>query len=94
MSELLISVLCFPPTAERNPPSPSGGEKLRWRKESFPWRNQQHQHHDSDRSTHHQASHHQDLHQESTTVEGHLAAEANMVVLDTLENIVQVWRKA
>ncbi|KAK3891189.1 hypothetical protein Pcinc_004905 [Petrolisthes cinctipes] len=79
---------------ERNPPSPSGGEKLRWRKESFPWRNQQHQHHDSERSTHIQTSHHQDLHQESTAVEGHLAAECNMIILDTLENIVQVLTTA
>ncbi|XP_069184985.1 dedicator of cytokinesis protein 7 isoform X10 [Procambarus clarkii] len=67
--------------AERNPPSPSGtGEKLRWRKESFPWRHHQQ---DTDRSPQHE------LEQESQ-VEGHLAAEANMVILDTLENIVQV----
>ncbi|XP_069184987.1 dedicator of cytokinesis protein 7 isoform X14 [Procambarus clarkii] len=66
---------------ERNPPSPSGtGEKLRWRKESFPWRHHQQ---DTDRSPQHE------LEQESQ-VEGHLAAEANMVILDTLENIVQV----
>ncbi|XP_042203401.1 dedicator of cytokinesis protein 7-like isoform X8 [Homarus americanus] len=67
--------------ADRNPPSPSGtGEKLRWRKESFPWRHHQQ---DTDRSPQHE------LEQESQ-VEGHLAAEANMVILDTLENIVQV----
>ncbi|XP_071517868.1 dedicator of cytokinesis protein 7 isoform X2 [Panulirus ornatus] len=67
--------------AERNPPSPSGtGEKLRWRKESFPWRHHQQ---DTDRSPQHE------LEQESQ-VEGHLAAEANMVILDTLENVVQV----
>lgn len=67
--------------AERNPPSPSGGgEKLRWRKESFPWR---HHPQDTDRSPQHE------LEQESQ-VEDHLAAESNMVILDTLENIVQV----
>ncbi|XP_069942514.1 dedicator of cytokinesis protein 7 isoform X12 [Cherax quadricarinatus] len=71
--------------AERNPPSPSGtGEKLRWRKESFPWRHHQQ---DTDRSPQHE------LEQESQ-VEGHLAAEANMVILDTLENIVQVVTNA
>ncbi|XP_069942509.1 dedicator of cytokinesis protein 7 isoform X6 [Cherax quadricarinatus] len=70
---------------ERNPPSPSGtGEKLRWRKESFPWRHHQQ---DTDRSPQHE------LEQESQ-VEGHLAAEANMVILDTLENIVQVVTNA
>lgn len=71
-------MLSRPP--ERNPPSPSGGEKLRWRKESFPWR---HHPQDTDRSPQHE------LEQESQ-VEDHLAAEANMVILDTLENVVQV----
>ncbi|XP_063863721.1 dedicator of cytokinesis protein 7-like isoform X4 [Scylla paramamosain] len=71
--------------AERNPPSPSGGgEKLRWRKESFPWR---HHPQDTDRSPQHE------LEQESQ-VEDHLAAESNMVILDTLENIVQVLTTA
>ncbi|XP_069991563.1 dedicator of cytokinesis protein 7 isoform X5 [Penaeus vannamei] len=71
--------------AERNPPSPSGtGERLRWRKETFPWRHQQQ---DTERSTH------QELEQESQ-VEGHLASEANMIILDTLENIVQVVTNA
>ncbi|XP_068201997.1 dedicator of cytokinesis protein 7 isoform X2 [Palaemon carinicauda] len=70
---------------ERNPPSPSGtGERLRWRKDTFPWR---HHHQDSERSLQ------QEIDQDSQ-VEGHLAAEANMVILDTLENIVQVVTNA
>ncbi|RXG71099.1 Dedicator of cytokinesis protein 7 [Armadillidium vulgare] len=86
--------------AEKNPPSPtigggcqfgsnssSGGEKLRWRKDTFPWKNQQNMQHslhsqDGDRIL-------QDLEQDSQ-VEGFLASEANMIILDTLENIVQV----
>lgn len=68
---------------ERNPPSPSN-TGVRWRKETFPW---WHHQQETDRSPQHE------LEQESQ-VEGHLAAEANMVILDTLENIVQVIAKA
>ncbi|XP_076063961.1 dedicator of cytokinesis isoform X2 [Oratosquilla oratoria] len=79
---------------DRNPPSPSGtGERLRWRKDTFPWRGHHHHHHqqhhnqDSERSLMHELD-------QELQVEGHLAAEANMIILDTLENIVQVLTEA
>ncbi|KAK7069782.1 Dedicator of cytokinesis protein 7, partial [Halocaridina rubra] len=70
---------------ERNPPSPSGtGERLRWRKETFHWRNH---HQDTEHSVHSEID-------QDSQVEGHLAAEANMVILDSLENVVQVVTNA
>ena len=66
---------------------PAGGEKLRWRKDTFPWKAQ---------SSLHQSMQSQDGDRtiteldHDTQTEGFLSSEINLVILDVLENIVQV----
>ena len=73
-----------------------GGERLRWRKDTFPWK--QHHHHQQQmpqncnqqqQSEGDRSSAIQDI-QPDPQVEAHLASEVTMLILDTLENIVQV----
>ncbi|XP_035223308.1 dedicator of cytokinesis protein 7-like, partial [Stegodyphus dumicola] len=66
---------------DRNPPSPSpnAGEKLRWRKDQMIWKSTS-EFVDRPKMEVETAAH----------IEGNLAAEVNMIVLDTLELIVQV----
>lgn len=72
--------MCY---VERNPPAPGWtGDRLRWRKEQMAYRPATEQ---PDRHSHSQAE--SDAH-----VEGNLATEVSLVILDTLEQIVQVSR--
>lgn len=76
--KILVSYFIF---LERNPPPPGwSGDRLRWRKEQMAYRPVTDV---PDRQSHSQAE--SDAH-----IEGNLATEVSLVILDTLEQIVQV----
>jgi primosomal replication protein N len=73
---MLIKIL-----AERNPaPAGGGGEKLRWRKDVLTWKSS-----NNEANERPKAELEMDAH-----IEGNLNTELGLVMLDTLENIVQV----
>jgi hypothetical protein len=66
--------------AERNPAPAGGGEKLRWRKDVLTWKSS-----NNEANERPKAELEMDAH-----IEGNLNTELGLVMLDTLENIVQV----
>lgn len=65
---------------ERNPAPGGGGEKLRWRKDVLTWKSS-----NNEANERPKAELEMDAH-----IEGNLNTELGLVMLDTLENIVQV----